>query len=104
MTFWKVWKTFFRLIKEQSLLLDRARKTVSWLFVKCLQVKKEAKVSCSQPNWPSKRNKAYAMGEITNKYILDRHYSSQEHPQRAPPCIRETLYNGRYTVIPMYYW
>ena len=32
-------------------------------------------------------NKAYAMGKITNKYILDRHYSSQEQPGR--PSVHE---------------
>ena len=72
-------------------------------FLLSVTSRKEAKVSCAQPNWPSKRNKAYAMGEITNKYILDRHYSSQEHP-RGPLRAWERPPIVGYTVIPMYYW
>ena len=65
------------------------------------QVKKKPKLYKAKIGPQS--NKAYAMGEITNKYILDRHYSSQEHP-RGPLRAWERPPIVGYTVIPMYYW
>ena len=96
-------ENIFPLDQRTIFTIDKARKTVSWLFVKCH--KSNRSQSCAKPNRPSNQQSLCHGG---NYQLIHPGPPLQQSraPTRAPPCMRETPYSGiyRYSDVLLVIW